>query len=439
MEEKEKKKRLYLEEETAARFERDKEQDTYTLRFQASKLRLTDEEELGVYKDYDPRITREWSRVEHELCMTVRPQKGMKPYGAMRTETDYNKLLIAHSIIQAVMQHTSPRLHLIICPENLLIDDGLHISFIHYGVEESLPPYKKQTDEKLLGELRATLLVILDGAHRFEEYLNYTGTINLSEKAKKFMEQTTAEEYLELVQGWIKKHKSAEKELQRVPIKKWKAQKWSLWSGGVVLGLALVYVVYSLAFVNPRQEAFIESGAAFVEDNYSKVIDTLEPYSVNQMPGPVKYQLAQSYVAVEMLKDDQRENLRNVLVTRAPEETFDYWIAIGRGQNEEAIDLARSLSMQEWIAYANIKWREQIRNDKSLSGKEREEKIKEIDAEIAEYQKVRDEMAEEEKSIPASVEEAPAVEEEPEVEEEAPDGEEKEDKKKDKKDDGDES
>ncbi|WP_313957676.1 type VII secretion protein EssB/YukC, partial [Staphylococcus epidermidis] len=78
------------------------------------------------------------------------------------------------------------------------------------------------------------------------------------------------------------------------------------------------------------------------------------------MPRVVKYELAQSYVAVEPLQDYHRENLKNVLVLQAAEPYFDYWIAIGRGENEEAIDIARGLQDKEWLVYANLKRREEV-------------------------------------------------------------------------------
>lgn len=65
----------------------------------------------------------------------------------------------------------------------------------------------------------------------------------------------------------------------------------------------IMYIVYVLAFYSRAKMHLPLSHAAFLNENYSEIIDTLEPYSPSTMPHVVKYELAQSYVAVEPLQD----------------------------------------------------------------------------------------------------------------------------------------
>ncbi|WZY00476.1 type VII secretion protein EssB [Bacillus sp. FSL W7-1360] len=422
----EKRKAFYLEKQTGAIFERDKETNTYLLRFQESEVKLTTHLEPGVLEEYDANMKRTWKKQKHELCMVIAPEEGMIPFHRLKEKDNASKLLVAYSLIQAVKQHDSARLHLIISPENVLVDAGLSVSFIYYGIQESLPPYVKD-DAKLFAELRATLLTLLDGEHHFKAYMNNTGTLKMSEKAKRILNEETISGLHTLIVRWTKEHEAREKQYHKMPMRKWLVRKWTLVGTIAALVPLIFFTVYTFAFVQPRQEAFTASHTAYLNQNYSEVIDVLEPYKTGVMPKVVKYQLAQSYVAVESLKDEQRENLRNILVLQALEDYFEYWIAIGRGENEEALDIARGLEDPEWLVYANVKLREQIRNDKQLSGKEREEKLKEVDAELAQYQKTLEEMKEAE-TIPASGEGASTVEEEPEAEEEAPTEKHKEEK-----------
>ncbi|RWR13934.1 type VII secretion protein EssB [Siminovitchia fortis] len=390
-------KRLYLEERLGMRLGKD-ENGYYTITFQNEEIQLNDTLEARVLDGCDPLTTREIEQNEDDFVIKVRPVVPLRPFGTLKNKEESVKLFVAHALIQKVIQHDNDRLHLIVSPENVLVSDGLEVTFIHYGVKDSIPPYEK-TPDRLFLELRTTLLVLLDGNYRFNEYMNHHDTLKLSQRATALSQQTTLEGLRELVCDWIREQEQQEKQLHKVPKKRWTLQKWI--GIGLISALvpAIVYIVYVLVFLQPRQEAFTASHAAFLNENYSEIIDTLEPYSPSSMPRVVKYELAQSYVAVEPLQDYHRENLKNVLVLQAAEPYFDYWIAIGRGENEEAIDIARGLQDKEWLVYANLKRREEVKNDNKLSGKEREDLLKEIEAEIDNYMHELEELAEEEEPL----------------------------------------
>ncbi|GIN98947.1 ESX secretion system protein YukC [Siminovitchia terrae] len=390
-------KRLYLEERLGMQLGKD-ENGYYTITFQNEEIQLNDTLEARVLDGCDPYTTREIEQNEDDFVIKVRPVIPLKSFGTLKNKEEIVKLFVAHALIQKVIQHDHDILHLIVSPENVLVSDGLEVTFIHYGVKDSIPPYEK-TPDRLFFELRTTLLVLLDGNYRFNEYMNHHDTLKLSNKATALIQQTTLEGLRELVCDWIREQEQQEKLLHKVPKTRWTLQKWI--GIGLISALvpAIVYIVYVLAFLQPRQEAFTASHGAFLNENYSEVIDTLEPYSPSSMPRVVKYELAQSYVAVEPLQDYHRENLKNVLVLQAAEPYFDYWISIGRGENEEAIDTARGLQDKEWLVYANLKHREEVKNDNKLSGKEREDLIKEIEAEIDNYMRELEELAEEEEPL----------------------------------------
>ncbi|BAB04693.1 type VII secretion protein EssB [Halalkalibacterium halodurans] len=427
-------KRRYIEEQVGMQLGKD-ENSHYTITFQNEEIKLHDTLEAKVLDGCDPHTTREIEQNEDDFVIKVKPVIPLRSFGSLRNKEESVKLFVAHALIQKVIQHDHDKLHLIVSPENVLVSDGLDVTFIHYGVKDSIPPY--ETDpERLFLELRATLLVLLDGNHRFHEYMNYHDTLKLSPEAKSLVQQTTLEGLRELIRHWIQEHEQQEKQLHKVPKTKWTIQKWA--GIGLIAALvpAIIYIVYVLAFLQPRQEAFTASHAAYLNENYSQVIDTLEPYSPNSMPRVVKYQLAQSYVAIEPLQAYHRENLKNVLVLQAAESYFDYWIAIGRGENEKAIDIARGLQDKEWLVYANVKRREEVKSDENLSGKEREDLIKEIEAEIDDYMRELEELAEEGEAFQPNAEPAASnelEEDEGDTEEDDSDNQEAKDEDKDKK------
>src|SRR5699024_2005813 len=110
-----------------------------------------------------------------------------------------------------------------------------------------------------------------------------------------------------------------------------------------------------------------------------------------KMPRVVQYQLATAYVVNESLKEEQRQNVRNTITLQSDRKYFLYWIDMGRGNYQEAIDTARLLEDRDLIIYGLLNLREGVKTDQSLSGSEREEELAEIEREIDEYQKEMEE------------------------------------------------
>ncbi|MFP3822465.1 type VII secretion protein EssB/YukC, partial [Bacillus sp. SIMBA_008] len=75
--------------------------------------------------------------------------------------------------------------------------------------------------------------------------------------------------------------------------------------------------LYVLFFVQPKQEAITESNRYFLNQQYSKVIDTLAKYDAESLPESVQYELASSYVAVENLREEQRKNIGHLVTLQS--------------------------------------------------------------------------------------------------------------------------
>ena len=73
---------------------------------------------------------------------------------------------------------------------------------------------------------------------------------------------------------------------------------------------------------------------------------------------------------------------------------LSYWIYIGRGEAEKAIDLARLMEDGEIITYGLLKRREEIQAESNLTGEEKEQIFKEIDDEVEEYERLMEENEE---------------------------------------------
>jgi type VII secretion protein EssB len=167
---------------------------------------------------------------------------------------------------------------------------------------------------------------------------------------------------------------------------------------GVTLCLipALAYSLYSLFSLQPKQTSFIHAQEKFLNNEYSEVVTALQPYDFKEMPKVTQYELALSYIINESLTEEQKENVRNTVSLQSEPLYFEYWILIGRGNAEEALDIARYLEDRELILYGLIKYKEQVKSDDDINSEERQQTLTEIEDEINEYQQEMKEEQEEE-------------------------------------------
>lgn len=139
------KKRFYLEEQTGATFFRDTETNTYTLTFQTAEIKQSHSLESELLKQQDPLLKRTIAEDEDELLITVQPQETMLPFSKFRNKSEYAKQVIGYSLIRAVVEHSSSRLHLLVCPENLLITEGLTSTLSIMALKKVSPLMKRMT------------------------------------------------------------------------------------------------------------------------------------------------------------------------------------------------------------------------------------------------------------------------------------------------------
>lgn len=141
-------------------------------------------------------------------------------------------------------KHDVKRLHPIVSPENIVFHQGLAPALLHYGVKESIPPY--ETDEhRLLKEVKAVILRVVDHEYQFQEYVAYCETLKLSELAKEISETQSLEELSALIQQKIEAIETKEKTLLTIPKKKWKVERYVGLGLLVLLIPALVYTIYT--------------------------------------------------------------------------------------------------------------------------------------------------------------------------------------------------
>lgn len=406
----------YLEEKLEAIVH--KKENKMTIIFQKEKIKLDQIEEIHFLKNINPSIQREIRIENDELCIVNSIPDSFSFYPQLKAN-EKERLMSAYQLVQNVRNHTLSRLHLIICPENIVFDQGLTPHFIHYGVKESLPPYEKDAD-LLLKQTKATVAAIVDRQHTFDDYFKFSETLKLSSMTKDILEAESIERVGEVLNHLIKEAKKSDSLLMTVSKKKWKLNRYVLIGISLLLVPAIIYSIFSLFFLFPKQERVVAAQESFLLNKYSDVVTELQSYEVEEIPKVTQYQLALSYIINESLTEDQKENVRNTVSLQSDPLYYEYWINIGRGKAEEALEAARFLEDRDLILFGLLKYREQVKADGDLDSEERQQELDEIESEIAEYEEEMKALEDEQTSQPAQTTEEPQENDEKKTPEQKP-------------------
>ncbi|MGD6816591.1 type VII secretion protein EssB [Metabacillus sp. 84] len=408
----------YLEHQLECKVEKDGTQRTFI--FQQEKIKLDSALEVAMLESLGGDIDRSIQMTDDEMIITARPAPSYQNFQDLLEKDRHSKWVFAHQLVEKVKAHSYARLHLIVSPDNLAISKGLAPDFLHYGVRESLPPYEKD-DDRVWQEVRAVIAAAVDSKFSFEQYIKFHETLQVSPLVKEIFETKTPEDLSALISRKIEKLEDDERSLVHIPNKKWKTFRYVSLGFLVLLIPALIYTVYSVFFLQPQAEAYIKSGEYFQNREFSSVIDTLDRYEAEDMPDIVKYQLATSIISTTKAKltEEQRESLLGQISPETNAQFFDYWIHIGRGNNEQALEIARTLRDQFSIVYALINYEAEVRASDELKGEEKQAKLDDLQQEIEDYKKEQDAIKKAEEDAKEEEEQKKQAQEEEKAREEA--------------------
>lgn len=270
-------------------------------------------------------------------------------------------------------------------PQNIYVS-GNDVRLIHYGISHILAPQVFDI-EHYLKVYKALIASILLPKVDFELAVEGLDAVRetIAEKINAFqsvaeINHFISEEFHRLEQ------KNKESKVQ-VNKKQWRA----LLVGVIVLAvstLTLGFFTYkSYSRDLPLKNAVIDAQSAFMATDYDKAIDTLEPYSVNRLPKSAKYILATSFVKLDNLSSEQMEAVLNTITQSSDETILNYWIYLGRGDLEKALDVAQNIGDTQLILHAYTNLYEKVRADTKMSGSEKQKKLTEYEKEISKLSK----------------------------------------------------
>ncbi|MEK3766653.1 MULTISPECIES: type VII secretion protein EssB [unclassified Solibacillus] len=387
-----KKKLSYLEKQLEATLKF--EQDEITIIFQKEKIKLANEIEIALLQEHNPFINKSITLTDDELIFTYKKESNYMNFGELRKLKELSRWMFASQVLKVQSRHSFNRLHLIVCPENVLIDESLMPYFLHYGVKESIPPYEKESN-RIWNETKALIAAAIDPKYTFEQYIQFSQSIELSPIAEKVMSAKDENELNDTIKKQITLLKNEEKKLVTVSKTKWSWVRYGI--AGLLLALIPLgaYTGYSALVLQPRQEAFVEVQNSYLQGDYSEVINKLTNYDIEHMPKVIQYELSLAYIVNETLTEEQKENVLKTITLQTDPNYFKYWIYIGRGQAEEALALARQLEDLDLIMLALLHYEETVKGNLDLENEEREQLLDKIQTEKEEVTEQLEQLKEE--------------------------------------------
>ena len=264
-------------------------------------------------------------------------------------------------------------------PENIYTDIRWNIAVLKRDVNK-----KAGMDEaEFMRMYKALAACLLLGEDIYEKCL-YGGDDVLMENKKTtpLCEIETAEEMRDY---FTERYKSlrAERQSKFSLIKKTELKRLKITrTAAVFLLIIIVCSGIYYGYNNVRYyRAAITGYESFLSKDYLGCISGMQPISTDRMTNVQTQILATAYVSAEPLSSEQRTSIINAISLTTPDRN-KYWIHIGRGQFDEAVDIALRLPDEELQLYAYMKQRDRAETDTSISGTEKEEKLESIQQKI---------------------------------------------------------
>ena len=274
-------------------------------------------------------------------------------------------------------------------PENIIVF-GSNVQMLHYGIEKLLAP-QQYSSEFYLESYKALIISILLPKVDFDLVIHGIDAIKEKVAQDIIPLGSVADVNKYIAEKYAKLSEESSKANLLVNKKKWKA----LLIGGALLAtttVVLSFATYKSMFKDgPLKSSVILAQSNFMRKDYSETVESLKNYGAESLPKEAKYILAASYVRLDSLSDKQKEVILNTITESTDDTIFYYWIYLGRGKFEKALDVAQNIGDTQLILHAYTNLYESVKADINMNGSEKqkkleeyEKKIKELSAEIGE-------------------------------------------------------
>ncbi|MBC1925543.1 type VII secretion protein EssB [Listeria innocua] len=324
-------------------------------------------------------------KIEDNLTIRYELPQGAQPFTrcARNAKTKVEKLQLAEKFSQLMSLEESyqiPYLH----PENLYLE-GERLFVVYSGLEGILVPNSYDAD-LFLNNLKALILSLFNSKLTYEKALK--GAPALSDKFSQTIIQTDSPTALfTFIRQELVTTQSKMKATKRVVAKN--AYLFYRVIGVLALAVALVlgFFFYQTSKTSQKRADIIEAQTSFMTNNYAKTQSDLEKYAPKDLSKSAKYVLAVSSINLTDLTAAQKQAILNNISIKSDDNTLNYWLYVGRGEFEKALNLAQNLGDDQLTLLAYTDLYQATKLDNKMDGAKKQKRLADYNKQIEELTK----------------------------------------------------
>ncbi|PFK29611.1 type VII secretion protein EssB [Bacillus cereus] len=307
----------------------------------------------------------------------------------------FDRLLLAQKVNflkEYLNQPVTPFIH----PKNIFIF-GEELFIGHRGLMNTVIPYLS-AEEVYLKQYKALLLYILNPKLDFENLIDGAGAVR-DPFSEKIQQSASFEEIDKLLMETVaiqKEKRNATSIL--VKSRNYTVFKWgTITLGLATLGLSIGVGLYSLNIV-PQQKRIIDAESKFISNNYSDALESLKEDKPENLPKSAQYVLAVSSIQLDSLSNEQKQSVLGTISQKSNDNTLLYWIYIGKGNFEKALNIAKNIGDNQYILHALTKIYDVTNADNKMNGSKKQELLSKYKEEMEKYMKLLEGKTDDQKS-----------------------------------------
>jgi type VII secretion protein EssB len=347
------------------------EEKVYRISNEDSSLKKGEREYLTAYNDFfaDAIIAEE----EDAFTLTV-PANDYAPASGLKKADIADRYIFLISAYK--LSRVAESYSFSLAPENLAYD-------VTFAPKVLLRGAPVATEESFTDRYRALLGELL-GAANYEDYLK--GGADLYAKDTELKEIALADTPEEVRDILVRKLEAKRKDTGRPRVKISKGRYRALITlliAFVVLTLGCAGLTYKYASIDvPELNERIAISNAYASGDYPEVIDAVGEMGADNLSVEERYMAAYAGVKVSALESKQMDNILGSLKVTSDRMLLDYWVYMGLGDYEKGLDLSKRIGKSDLQIYALSVMLEDVKNDSSISGEDKEAKIKSIEDQL---------------------------------------------------------
>lgn len=271
-------------------------------------------------------------------------------------------------------------------PKNLFLL-GEEVSIGHRGFMNFIVPHTA-SHETYFKQYRALILFVLQPKHSYEALIEGAGTLQ-----DPLSKQIQAAESIEAIDQLISEQviiqqMKLDRQSKQVKKKNYELFKWG--SAVLLITTIILGVLLGRDEMNkiPTKDRIITAETKYIANDYASVLSTLKNDTPEDLPTGAQYVYAVSAIQLDNLTNEQKEAILNNTSQKSNENTLLYWIYIGRGKFEKALDIAQNIGDNQLILHAYTKLYDATKLDSKMNGEKKQENLKKYEEEITKYMKL---------------------------------------------------